>query len=93
MGAQVQGGTSYAVFRDYPVSVGGKTGSAQAPGGSHAVYVAFAPIEDPEVAICVLVENGGQGSRIPSVAKAVFDAYFGASFENDKRSYEGVLLA
>lgn len=93
MGAQVSGGTSYAVFKDYPVSVGGKTGSAQAPGGSHAVYVAFAPIEDPEVAICVLVENGGQGSRIPSVAKAVFDAYFGASFENDKRSYEGVLLA
>ena len=93
MGAQVQGGTSYAVFKDYPVSVGGKTGSAQAPGGSHAVYVAFAPIDNPEVAICVLVENGGQGSRIPSVAKAVFDAYFGASFENDKRSYEGVLLA
>lgn len=93
MGAQVSGGTSYAVFKDYPVAVGGKTGSAQAPGGSHAVYVAIAPIDDPEVAICVLVENGGQGSRIPSVAKAVFDAYFGASFENDKRSYEGVLLA
>ena len=93
MGAQVSGGTSYAVFKDYPVAVGGKTGSAQAPGGSHAVYVAIAPIDDPEVAICVLVENGGQGSRIPSVAKAVFDAYFGASFENDKRAYEGVLLA
>ena len=93
MGAQVSGGTSYSVFRDYPVRVGGKTGSAQAPGGSHAVYVAIAPIDDPEVAICILVENGGQGSRIPSVAKAVFDAYFGASFENDKRAYEGVLLA
>lgn len=92
-GAQEQGGTSYSVFGGYAVAVGGKTGSAQAPGGSHALYVAFAPIDDPEVAIAVVVENGGQGSRIPSVAKAVFDAYFGASFDSDRRGYEGVLLS
>lgn len=91
-GAQEVGGTSYSVFGSYGVAVGGKTGSAQAPGGSHALYVAFAPIDDPEVAIAVVVENGGQGSRIPSVAKAVFDAYFGASFENDRRTYEGALI-
>ena len=91
-GAQEAGGTSYSVFGTYGVTVGGKTGSAQAPGGSHALYVAFAPIDDPEVAIAVVVENGGQGSRIPSVAKAVFDAYFGASFENDVRRNTGVLV-
>ncbi len=91
-GAQEAGGTSYSVFGTYGVAVGGKTGSAQAPGGSHALYVAFAPIDDPEVAIAVVVENGGQGSRIPSVAKAVFDAYFGASFENDVRLNTGVLI-
>lgn len=92
-GAQESGGTSYSVFGNYAVAVGGKTGSAQAPGGSHALYVAFAPVDDPEVAVAVVVENGGQGSRIPSVAKAVFDAYFSASFENVKRTNEGVLLA
>ncbi len=92
-GAQEEGGTSYSVFGSYPISVGGKTGSAQAPGGSHAVYVAFAPIENPEVAVAVVVENGGQGSRIPQVAKAVFDAYFSASFEGDNRIKSGVLLA
>ena len=79
------------MFGSYPVSVGGKTGSAQAPGGSHAVYVAIAPIENPEVAVAVIVEHGGQGSRIPSVAKAVFDAYFASEFEN-KRVNERVLL-
>lgn len=92
-GAQEPGGTSYSVFGSYPVSVGGKTGSAQAPGGSHAVYVAFAPIDDPEVAVAVVVENGGQGSRIPGVAKAVFDAYFSASFEGDARIKSGSLIA
>ncbi len=91
-GAQEVGGTSYAVFGAYPVSVGGKTGSAQAPGGSHAVYVAFAPIEDPEVAIAIVIENGGQGSRVASVAKDVFDAYFSANFEGEGRIKNGVLL-
>ncbi len=92
-GAQESGGTSYSVFGTYPVAVAGKTGSAQAPGGSHAVYVAFAPADDPEVAVAVVVENGGQGSRIPGVAKAVFDAYFSASFEGDTRIKQGSLLA
>ena len=92
-GAQEEGGTSYSVFKDYPVAVAGKTGSAQAPGGSHAIYVAFAPADDPEVAVAVVVENGGQGSRIPGVAKAVFDAYFSASFEGDTRIKSGSLLA
>lgn len=91
-GAQEEGGTSYSVFGGYAVTVAGKTGSAQAPGGSHALYVAYAPVDDPEVAIAVVVENGGQGSRIPSVAKAVFDAYFDTSFESDIRTNEGVLL-
>ncbi len=93
MGAQEEGGTSYAVFRDYPISVAGKTGSAQAPGGSHALYVAFAPVEDPEIAVAVIVENGGQGSRIPSVVRDVFDAYFESGFSKQPRFSEGVLLA
>lgn len=92
-GAQESGGTSYSVFGTYPVAVAGKTGSAQAPGGSHAVYVAFAPADDPEVAVAVVVENGGQGSRIPGVAKAVFDAYFSANFEGDTRIKSGSLIA
>lgn len=69
-------GTAYAVFKEYPIKVGAKTGSAQAPGGSHALFVAFAPFDDPEIAVAVVVENGGQGSRIAEVAKRVFDAYF-----------------
>lgn len=92
-GAQEEGGTSYSVFKSYPVAVAGKTGSAQAPGGSHAIYVAFAPADDPEVAVAVVVENGGQGSRIPGVAKAVFDAYFASSFEGDNRIKTGSLIA
>lgn len=69
-------GTAYSKFKDYPIKIGAKTGSAQAPGGSHALFIAFAPFDDPEIAVAVVVENGGQGSRVTEVAKQVFDAYF-----------------
>ncbi|MFH1454292.1 MAG: penicillin-binding transpeptidase domain-containing protein [Armatimonadota bacterium] len=44
------------------VSVAGKTGTAENPGGiEHAWFIGFAPAEDPEVLVCVIVENGGYG--------------------------------
>jgi peptidoglycan glycosyltransferase len=46
------------------VTVAGKTGSAENPTGDpHAWFVAFAPAEQPEAAVCVVVENGGQGGK------------------------------
>jgi penicillin-binding protein 2 len=44
------------------LSVAGKTGTAQNPHGEdHAVFVCFAPVESPQVAIAIIVENGGEG--------------------------------
>ena len=51
---QEVGGTAYNIFRDFEISVGGKTGSAEAPGGKvNAWFAGFAPFEDPEIAIVV----------------------------------------
>jgi len=72
--------------------VGAKTGSAQAPGGSHALFVAFAPFDDPEIAVAVVVENGGQGSRISEVAKRVFDAYFFDTSNQNLSQTENILV-
>jgi penicillin-binding protein 2 len=45
------------------ISSGGKTGTAQNPHGKdHSVFVLFAPLDDPQIAIAVLVENGGFGA-------------------------------
>ena len=44
------------------IRVGGKTGTGQNPhGDDHAVFICFAPVDDPQIAIAVLVENGGHG--------------------------------
>jgi len=92
MVAMDEGGSAYSVFKDYPVRVAAKTGSAQAPGGSHALFVAYAPADDPEIAVAVVVENGGQGSRIASCAKDIFDAYFASDFDLESRVSENVII-
>jgi peptidoglycan glycosyltransferase len=49
------------------VAVGGKTGTAEAGDGtSHAWFIAFAPAENPRIAIAVVVEHGGQGGVVAS---------------------------
>ncbi len=61
------------------VDVAGKTGTAEAGDGtSHAWFIAFAPAEDPRVAVAVVVENGGQGGVVASpIAGAVIRAVLG----------------
>lgn len=58
---------------------GGKTGTSEVIGQQdHSLYVAFGPAEKPEIAIAVIVENGGFGSVAAApIAKEVFQAYFG----------------
>lgn len=60
------------------VSVAGKTGTAQNPHGEdHAAFVCFAPVENPQIAIAVIVENGGEGGLTAApMAKAVMEAFF-----------------
>jgi len=72
-------GTAYWVFRDLPVKVAGKTGTAENPlGESHAWFVGFGPYEDPEIALAVVIDQGGGGSTVAApVARAIFDEYFG----------------
>ena len=45
------------------ISAGGKTGTAQNPhGDNHSIFIAFAPVEDPQIALSIIIENGGYGS-------------------------------
>ena len=60
------------------VEVGGKTGTAQNPHGEdHAWFVAFAPADDPEIVVSVVVENAGSGGAVAApIAREVLRAYF-----------------
>jgi penicillin-binding protein 2 len=85
-----QEGTSTRVFMGAPYASGGKTGTAQAVGirqnerynasrmdefkRDHSLYMAFAPLEQPTIALAVIVENSGFGAAAAApIARRVFD--------------------
>ena len=77
------GGTAYVRFKDFNVTVGGKTGSAEAPNNKvHAWFVGFAPFENPEIAIVVMVENGGHGNYTAEVVRDIMAEYFGMNTQS-----------
>ena len=73
----VEEGTGSAVRTD-SYQAAGKTGSAEFETGkeTHAWFVGFAPAEDPQIAVCVIVEQGGSGGKAAApIARKIFDAY------------------
>jgi len=58
------------------VRVAGKTGSAQNPNGTHAWFIGFAPVEDPRIALAVILENAGSGAyEAAPVAREIIREY------------------
>lgn len=76
------GGTAYGTFSSFPIEVAGKTGTATAGSGSdNAWFVGFAPYDDPEIAVVVIVEHGGHGYYTAQAVKSIMEEYFG--YNND----------
>lgn len=71
-------GSLASAFRNLPFEVGAKTGSAQvsSTSDSNAVFVCYAPYDDPEIAISLVVEHGGSGSWLASLAAEILAYYF-----------------
>jgi len=80
MAGVVQNGTG-TKLKGLSYSAAGKTGSAEYNSNeydSHAWFTGFAPVEDPEIAVTIIIEGAGSGGEyaVP-VTKRIFDAYFG----------------
>jgi penicillin-binding protein 2 len=75
-------GTARGVFKDYPIPVAAKTGTVQTgitmgkANLNNGVFVCYAPADNPEIAISVVVEKGTSGSAIMEIAKVIMDYYF-----------------
>jgi penicillin-binding protein 2 len=96
-----QEGTSARAFAGAAYLSGGKTGTAQAVSlgknekynaarmderqRDHALYIAFAPAQDPQIALAVIVENAGFGSASAApIARRVFDYWLLQQYPNDE---------
>jgi cell division protein FtsI/penicillin-binding protein 2 len=77
-----QYGTASHIFRNSPllndVGVCGKTGTAQNPSGlPHAWFMAYAPKDNPQIAVGVMVENSGDGSAVAApISRRILEYYY-----------------
>ncbi len=87
-----EGGTARGIGWNAPYKIAGKTGTAQVKGigqtesyvesrtaehlRDHALFIAFAPVDDPKIAVAVIVENGGHGGAVAApIARKIMDQY------------------
>ena len=72
------GGSVYSYFLNCVVPAGAKTGTGQLGGDvkNNGVFVCFAPYDDPEIAVAIVIEKGGSGAALASAAVEIINAYF-----------------
>ena len=91
-----ESGTAYVRFKDFNIKVGGKTGSAEAGKDANgndivnAWFAAFAPYDDPEIAVVVMVENGGHGNYTAEAVRNIMAEYFGMNTQNVTEDMQAV---
>ena len=70
-------GTAASVFENYSMKVAGKSGTAQRYGKQdNGLFISFAPYDDPEIAVCVVIEGGDSGNNVAPVVRDIYDYYF-----------------
>ncbi|MDO4607919.1 MAG: penicillin-binding transpeptidase domain-containing protein [Clostridia bacterium] len=70
-------GTGRGALGDYPIKIGGKTGTSQTNSGAdHSTYIVFAPFDSPEIAISVVLEHGAASYTSGLLVRQILDSYF-----------------
>jgi penicillin-binding protein 2 len=83
-------GTAKTTFKNYPIKIAAKTGTAQNGGDlpDNGAFVCYAPFDDPQIAIAIYGEKAGHGSDLATIAKAILDVYFSVGEASDVTTYE-----
>jgi penicillin-binding protein 2 len=88
----IQTGSVSQIFKDFTIPVAAKTGTAQLGEDlqNNAIFICYAPFDKPEIAVAVVIEKGGSGNYIASIAKEVLEYYFSAKAAREALDSEQV---
>lgn len=91
-GVTESGGTAYSTFADFDIEVAGKTGSAETgdPDRVNGWFVGFAPFDDPEISVTILIENAGSGGFTAEAARDIMAEYFGMNADEVKEDMTAI---
>ena len=81
-------GSAFEIFMNTPYTVAGKTGTAQVGAGktNTGVFICYAPYDDPEIAVAVVVEKAGAGASVIQISRSILNYYF--AFRNSTMALE-----
>ncbi len=95
-------GTAYSTFGNFPVKVAGKTGTAEKDGvipgtdgreyDNYSWFVAYAPYDNPQIAVTTLLVQGGSGGYGAPVAREIIAEYLGLNSQNQNISFDNKLV-
>ena len=90
---------AYATFSNYSyngqsIGVAAKSGTAQRGEGrtNNGIFICYAPYDDPEIAVAIVVARAQAGSNLIDIAKDVLDSYFALSTDTSSADHENTLL-
>ena len=94
LGYTQPGGSVYNAFRSCVVTAGAKTGTSQLGGDQteNGVFVCFAPYDDPEIAVAIVIEHATWGSNVAPTGVEILNAYFAADEGSNAVTGENQLL-
>ena len=82
-------------FRDFPIPTAGKTGTASLVKNEHTVgraawgiYISYAPVKNPQIAVAVIIYNGIHGDIGAPVARAIYETYFRNQIKKEDPKYQ-----
>ena len=93
-------GARLTAFKDLPVAVAAKTGTAESKAkvggkiesGLNGFMISFAPADNPQIAVCVAIENLNSGSATAVLVSDIYKAYFGTVSEVDTVESQNTVL-
>ena len=86
-------GTGRAALGDYPIKIGGKTGTSQTNSGAdHSAYIIFAPYDNPQIAISLILEHGHSSYASGSIVRNILDYCFFSEDNSSADAKFGALL-
>lgn len=85
-------GTGKTAFAGCNVEVAAKSGSAQTGKYTNGIYVAYAPYDNPQIAVAVVMEKSGGGGNAAPVARRVIEKYFAGEVDYDGFNGRNMLI-
>lgn len=67
---------AYGIINTFDIPLAAKTGTAENNGSDHSNFICYAPYDDPEIAIAVMIDHGASSYTALSTARTMLDAYF-----------------